>query len=138
MTMNKAIPTVMKYMTVTPHTIGFDQTIDAAHKVMSENEIRHLPVLKEGQISGVISDRDLKLALSIRGVEASKTTVEEIASSEVFLVKPESKLDDVAKMMAEKKIGSVLVVDHHRLVGIFTTTDALKALNELLGSRLTH
>jgi len=138
MTMNKAIPTVMKYMTVTPHTIGFDQTIDAAHKVMNENEIRHLPVLKEGQISGVISDRDLKLALSIRGVEASKTTVEEIASSEVFLVKPESKLDEVAKMMAEKKIGSVLVVDHHRLVGIFTTTDALKALNELLGSRLTH
>ncbi len=128
----------MKFMTVTPHTIGAEQTIDAAHKLMNENEIRHLPVLKGGQISGVISDRDLKLAMSIRGVEAAKTTVEEIASSEVFLVKPESKLDEVAKIMAEKKIGSVLVVDHHRLVGIFTTTDALKALNELLLSRLTH
>jgi acetoin utilization protein AcuB len=138
MTMNKSVPTVMKFMTVMPHSIGSDQTIETAHKMMSENEIRHLPVMKGGQISGVISDRDLKLAMSIRGVESSKTTVDEIASSEVFLVKPESKLDDVSKMMAEKKIGSVLVVDNHRLVGIFTTTDALKALNELLHSRLTH
>lgn len=128
----------MKFMTVMPHSIGSDQTIETAHKMMNDNEIRHLPVMKGGQISGVISDRDLKLAMSIRGVESSKTTVDEIASSEVFLVKPESKLDDVSKMMAEKKIGSVLVVDNHRLVGIFTTTDALKALNELLHSRLTH
>jgi len=138
MSMNKTVPTVMKFMTVMPHSVGSDQTIDMAHKIMNENSIRHLPVMKAGQISGIVSDRDLKLAMSIRGVEASKTTVEEIASSEVFLVKPDSKLDDVSKMMAEKKIGSVLVVDNHRLVGIFTTTDALKALNELLHSRLTH
>ena len=138
MSMNKPVPTVMKFMTVMPHSVGSDQTIDMAHKIMNENSIRHLPVMKAGQISGIVSDRDLKLAMSIRGVEASKTTVDEVASSEVFLVKPDSKLDDVAKMMAEKKIGSVLVVDNHRLVGIFTTTDALKALNELLHSRLTH
>jgi acetoin utilization protein AcuB len=138
MSMNKPVPTVMKFMTVMPHSVGFDQTIDMAHKMMNENSIRHLPVMKAGQISGIVSDRDLKLAMSIRGVEANKTTVDEVASSEVFLVKPDSKLDDVAKMMAEKKIGSVLVVDNHRLVGIFTTTDALKALNELLHSRLTH
>jgi CBS domain-containing protein len=97
MTMNKSVPTVMKFMTVMPHSIGSDQTIETAHKMMSENEIRHLPVMKGGQISGVISDRDLKLAMSIRGVESSKTTVDEIASSEVFLVNPESKLDDVSK-----------------------------------------
>jgi len=53
-------------------------------------------------------------------------------------VKPDSKLDEVARMMADKKIGSVLVVDHHRLVGIFTTTDALQALGELLQTRLIH
>jgi acetoin utilization protein AcuB len=78
------------------------------------------------------------MALSIRGVDAEKTKVDEIASQEVFLVRPDSKLDEVVKNMAEKKIGSVLVVDHHRLVGIFTTTDALVALNELLHTRLTH
>ncbi len=132
----KAIPTVMNYMTVMPHSIGSDQTIEAAYNMMKEHSIRHLPVLSSGQISGVVSDRDLKLAMSIRGVEASKTTVEEVATNDVFLVKPESKLDDVVKTMADKKIGSVLVVDNHRLVGIFTTTDALMALNELLHTRL--
>lgn len=134
----KAIPNIMNYMSVTPHTVGAEQTIDVAHNLMKEHMIRHLPVLKGGQISGVVSDRDLKLALSIRGVDMHKTTVEEVATSELFLVKPESKLDDVVKTMADKKIGSVLVVDNHRLVGIFTTIDALKALNELLHTRLAN
>ncbi len=132
MKLDKSIPTVMNYMTVMPHSIGSDQTIDVAHKMMKEHDIRHLPVLTGGQITGVISDRDLKLAMSIKGVDATKTTVEEILTTDVFLVKPESKLDSVVKTMAEKKIGSVLVVDHHRLIGVFTTTDALKALHELL------
>jgi len=132
----KGIPTIMNYMTVTPHSVGAEQTIDVAHNLMKEHGIRHLPVLTAGQISGVVSDRDLKLAMSIRGVESTKTTVEEIATNDVFLVKPESKLDDVVKTMADKKIGSVLVVDNHRLVGIFTTIDALKALHELLQTRL--
>jgi acetoin utilization protein AcuB len=128
----------MNYMTVMPHSINSDQTIDTANNLMKEHQIRHLPVLVSGQISGIVSDRDLKLAMSIRGVETTKTKVEEVATSDVFFVKPEAKLDDVVKTMADKKIGSVLVVDHHRLVGIFTTTDALKALNELLHTRLTH
>lgn len=133
----KSIPTVMKYMTMMPHSINSDQTINTAHNMMKENQIRHLPVLVSGQISGIVSDRDLKLAMSIRGVEATKTTVEEVATSDVFLVKPDAKLDDVVKTMADKKIGSVLVVDHHRLVGIFTTSDALKALNELFHERFS-
>jgi acetoin utilization protein AcuB len=138
MSLNKTIPTVMKFMTVMPHTINAEQTLEAASKMMQEGAIRHLPVLSGGQITGIISDRDVKTALSIRGVDAEKTKVDEIASQEVFLVKPESKLDEVVKTMAEKKIGSVLVVDNHRLVGIFTTTDALQALNDLLHTRLSH
>jgi len=134
----KSIPTIMNFMTTTPHSIGAEQTIDMAHNLMKEHNIRHLPVLIAGQISGVLSDRDLKLAMSIQGVDVKKTKVAEISNSEVFLVKPEAKLDDVVKTMAEKKIGSVLVVDNHRLVGIFTTVDAMKSLYELLQSRLAH
>lgn len=134
----KSIPTIMNFMTTTPHSIGEEQTIDMAHNLMKEHNIRHLPVLSAGQISGVLSDRDLKLAMSIQGVDVKKTKVSEISNSEVFLVKPEAKLDDVVKTMAEKKIGSVLVVDNHRLVGIFTTVDAMKSLYELLQSRLAH
>ena len=132
----KAIPSIMNYMTVAPFSVGAEQTIDVAHKMMQEHRIRHLPVLSQGQISGVISDRDIKLALSLRGVESSKTTIEEISTGDVVIVKSDAKLDDVVKTMADKKVGSVLVVDNHKLVGIFTTIDALMALHELLQTRL--
>jgi acetoin utilization protein AcuB len=134
----KAIPIVSKYMTAMPHSIGSDQTLKMAHDLMKNHQIRHLPVMAAGQVTGVLSDRDVKLALSLQGVDPEVTKVEEIASGEVFLVKPDAKLDEVARTMSEKKIGSVLVIDHHHLVGIFTTTDALKALDELLHTRLTH
>ncbi|MBS1958554.1 MAG: CBS domain-containing protein [Bdellovibrionales bacterium] len=134
----KSIPQVVKYMTTTPHSIGAEQTLKVASELMKVHMIRHLPVLTAGKITGVLSDRDIKLALSISGVDADKTRVEEIASNEVFLVRPEAKLDEVAKSMSEKKIGSVLIVDHSHLVGIFTTTDALRALDDLLQTRLSH
>lgn len=125
-------------MTTTPHSIGAEQPIAKAHQIMKENNIRHLPVLHNSQLKGVLSDRDIKLALSLNGVNAETTTVSEISSEEVFLVEPTAKLDDVVKIMADKKIGSVLIVDNHRLVGIFTTIDALNALADLLGTRLSH
>jgi len=132
----KAIPSIMNYMTVAPLSVGSDQNIDEAHKIMQGNRIRHLPVMTAGKISGMISDRDIKLALSLRGVDSSKTKIEEISSSDVFIVKSDAKLDDVVKTMADKKVGSVLIVDNNKLVGIFTTIDALMALHELLQTRL--
>ena len=136
--MSKAIPLIQKYMTTTPHSIGRDQTLAKAQGLMSEHKVRHLPVLSEGQLVGILSDRDVRLALSLQGVNAETTQVGDIANEEAFLVKPDSRLDEVAQTMAERKIGSVLVVDHHCLVGIFTTTDALIALGELLNTRLNH
>ena len=125
-------PVVSQYMTTLLFSIGTDQTINTAHHLMREKHIRHLPVLEGGQIRGVVSDRDLTLALSMNGVDGEKTKVSEIATEEAFLVKPDSPLSEVVQVMAEKKIGSVLVVDRHKLVGIFTTIDALTALKELL------
>lgn len=136
--MSKTIPTIDKFMTTTPHSIGFDQNIGTASQIMKEHRIRHLPVLQGAQLTGVISDRDVKLALSLNGVDPAITKVSEISSDEVFLVKPQARIDEAIKIMAEKKIGSILVVDNHKLVGIFTTTDALRAFTELLETRLTH
>jgi acetoin utilization protein AcuB len=56
----KSVPTVDKYMTSHPHTIGVDQPLSLAHKIMTEFRIRHLPVLDGGKLVGVISDRDLE------------------------------------------------------------------------------
>ena len=134
--MSKPIPSIQKYMTTTPHTIGSDQTIAKASALMSEYRIRHLPVLRGGHLLGVLSDRDIKLIESFRDVDASKVTVEEAMTEQPYTVAPEMPLDEVVSTMAEKKYGSAVIVQNHKVVGIFTTVDACQALAELLSTRL--
>jgi acetoin utilization protein AcuB len=134
--MSKPIPAIQKYMTTTPHTIGSDQTIAKASALMNEYRIRHLPVLHGGQLLGVLSDRDIKLIESISDVDASKITVEEAMTEQPYTVAPEMPLDEVVSTMAEKKYGSAVIVQNHKVVGIFTTVDACQALADLLSTRL--
>jgi len=134
--MSKPIPAIQKYMTTTPHTIGSDQTIAKASALMSEHRIRHLPVLRGGQLLGVLSDRDIKLIETFRDVDASKLQVEEAMTEQPYTVAPDMPLDEVVSTMAEKKYGSAVIVQNHKVVGIFTTVDACQALAELLNTRL--
>ena len=134
--MSKAIPTIQKFMTTTPHSIGRDQTLKRAHEVMMSHHIRHLPVLDAGRVVGIVTERDLHLVETLRDVDPAKVTVEEAMSAHVYAVEPEAALDDVAETMAEHKYGSAVVVQNGKVVGIFTTNDACRALSELLRSRL--
>lgn len=134
--MSKPIPTIQKYMTTTPHTIGSDQTIAKAAAVMSEHHIRHLPVLRGGRLLGVLSDRDVKLIEGFRDVDATKTKVEEAMTEQPYTVEPDAPLDQVVSTMAEKKLGSAVILQNQKVVGIFTTVDACQALSELLQTRL--
>jgi acetoin utilization protein AcuB len=136
--MSKTVPTLQKYMTTLPHTIGADQTLEKAEKMMSEYRIRHLPVLEGGRLVGILSDRDVKLVETFRDVDASQTKVDEAYTPDPYIVSPSSSLRDVCNEMAARKYGCALVVDNHKLVGIFTWIDALNALNELMDSRLKH
>ena len=134
--MSKPIPTIQKYMTTTPHTIGSDQTIAKASGLMSEYHIRHLPVLRGGQLLGVLSDRDIKLIETFKDVDPTKLQVEEAMTEQPYTVEPETPLDTVVSTMAEHKYGSAVIVQNHKVVGIFTTVDACRALAELLTTRL--
>jgi acetoin utilization protein AcuB len=136
--MTKAIPTVQKYMTVLPHTIGKDQTLAAAEKMMSKYRVRHLPVLDGGRLVGVLTDRDVKLVETFKDVDAEKVTVEEAYTPDPYTTSPSAPLSEVCAEMASHKYGCVLVLDNHKLVGIFTWVDALKAFNELMETRLRH
>ena len=134
----KAIPHIQKYMTYVPKSIGFDQSIAQAGEFMRKLHLRHLPVLKGGKIVGVLTDRDINLILSFKDVDAAKTTVEEAYTPNPYMTSPEAPLNEVVAHMAEKKFGCALVVDNGKLVGIFTETDAYKALAELLETRLKN
>jgi len=134
----KSIPTVQKYMTVQPHTIGYDQSIEKAKEMMSEYRIRHLPVLKGGKLVGMLTERDLNFVLTFKDTDPQKTRVDEVYVELPYSTHPEAKLDEVAAHMAEKKYGSALVVSNNKLVGIFTEVDAMKALADLLQTRLKN
>lgn len=136
--MTKAIPTIQKYMTTSPHSIGTDQTLAKAHEMMQAHDIRHLPVLSGGHIVGIITDRDLHLVESMRGVEPRVVTVEEAMSTSVYSVAPETPLDEVVATMGERKYGSAVVMQNGKVVGIFTTVDLCRAFAELLHTRLSH
>ena len=134
--MSKSIPTVQKYMTTSPHTVGSDQTLAHAHKLLKELEVRHLPVLRGGELVGMITERDLALVETLRDVDPSVILVEDAMSQGVYTVSPDAPIDEVVTEMASKKYGSAVIVQNHKVVGIFTTVDLAMALTELLRSRL--
>src|SRR5262245_29890409 len=119
-------------MTTCPHTIGRDQNLAQAHKMMRANDIRHLPVLDGGALVGVLSDRDLHLIETLRDVDVEQVIVEEAMTPNVYTISPDTLLDEVVREMARHKYGSAVVMDHGKVVGVFTTVDALGALAELL------
>ena len=136
--MSKAIPTVQKYMSTSPHTIGQEQPLTVAHQMMREHHIRHLPVLHGGAIVGIISDRDLHLIESLEGVDAREVKVQEAMMNNPYTVSPDAPLDEVVETMASEKYGSAIVLQHQKVVGILTTVDVCRALAELLRTRLAH
>jgi acetoin utilization protein AcuB len=134
--MSKPIPQVSKYMTTTPRTGGRRLTLAGAEKLMAEVGIRHLPIVEAEQLLGVITQRDIRFATSLIGVDPEKETVASAMTEEPYTVSPETPLDEVVETMAEHKYGSAIVVQNKHVVGVFTTVDVCRALAELLGTRL--
>lgn len=130
--MQKSIPKVQKYMTMTPKSIGYDRPLSQAMKVMSESRIRHLPVLKDGKILGILSDRDVKLVGSFEDIDPEKILVEEACTYDPYCVSPSTHLDEVVSQMARKKYGCAVVVDEGKLVGILTEIDVYRAFSDVL------
>lgn len=134
--MSKPIPSVRKYMTTAPQTIDVDRSMLFAHDLMRQHRLRHLPVVSAERLVGVVSDGDLALAETFRGVDPEHVRVGDVMSRSAYSVTPDAPLDEVVQEMARQKFGSAIVVDHGHVVGIFTTVDACQAFADLLRTRL--
>jgi acetoin utilization protein AcuB len=125
-------------MTTVPHTIGAEQFLVKAQQLMQKFQIRHLPVLRAGNLIGIVSDRDIALIETLSDVDPNKVRVEEAMTPVVYTASPDAPLDEVVDEMAKHKYGSAVIVDNSHVVGIITTTDVCRALSELLKTRLVH
>ena len=123
---------IYTFMSVCTQSIRHDATMARAHQLMREHHVRHLPVLDGGVLVGVVSDRDLRFIETLRDVDDTRVAVEEAMTREPYFVAPDAPLAEVAAKMAEHKYGCAVVMDGQRVVGMFTTTDALRALAMVL------
>ena len=123
-----AVPPIRSVMTVFPHFIAANARASDARKMMAERRIRHLPVMDGGRLCGIVSERDLRLLLGTGSgmLLESRTDVGDVCHRDVYAVDVNEPLDKVLAEMAERHVGSALVLREGELVGIFTTTDACR------------
>jgi acetoin utilization protein AcuB len=127
--MNPAQRSVSAWMTLQPHPIGDAQSLLAARERMHHWQVRHLPILHGGHLVGVLSERDIAMVEALGG-DIARLRVEDAMSADPWVVDGDASLTEVAAAMAERRIGTAIVVEGaDRVVGLFTTTDALRALS---------
>jgi len=125
---------VIAFMTPFPYSIEIDAPLAEAHALMREHRFRHLPVMSKGTIVGMLSDRDIKLVL---GPDFDRPDESELKVGDAYVEQPcvvpaSAPVARVARTMAERHIGSAIVTKDGKLVGIFTVTDACRALAQVL------
>ena len=137
---------VSKSMTQNVITVGPDDTVVSAQKLISEKKVRHLPVTDpDGKLLGILSDRDVRSAvpdsllkfldLTEAQVESFKRlTVKEIMHTDPMVLSPEDTVEDALLIIQKEKIGALPVVDAgNRLKGILSTRDLLRTFINVLG-----
>jgi CBS domain-containing protein len=130
-------------MTPNPVTVSPHARVAEAWDLMRELDIRHLPVVHDGELVGMVSDRDvayldlarLLVPAGADGLQRQLATpVVNVMSSDVVFVEPDTVLSDVIELMLERKIGAVPVVNpgSREVVGIVSYIDVLGAVQDLL------
>jgi len=125
---------VMHHMTPMPVRVELDAELCTAIALMEEHKIRHLPVMDGELLAGVLSERDVAMIESLLPEEWEQICVAEAMTPGPYSVAPDAPLWEVAKHMAQEKLGCAVVTDASgEVVGLFTTTDALHVLADLAG-----
>jgi CBS domain-containing protein len=98
-------------------------TVAEAAKVMAKEDIGPVPVVEEGRLTGIVTDRDIVVRVVAEGRDPNSTTVGEIASSDLVTVSPDDDIDVALQQLARKQVRRIPVVEGDRLVGIVAQAD---------------
>jgi CBS domain-containing protein len=124
--------TVQEAMTSNPAAITPDTTVQEAARLMKTEDVGALPVVEDGRLTCVITDRDL----AIRGVAegaGADTPVRDLASKDVVTIDPQQSLDEAARLMAQHQVRRLPVVEEDgRLVGMLAQADVAAAGHDAL------
>ncbi|TQD40672.1 CBS domain-containing protein [Haloflavibacter putidus] len=137
--MKKRTP-VSTIMTEKVLTLNTTDNLATAEGIFKKNKIRHIPVVENDAIKGMLSYTDLLRISFADAVDEDEDTIEttvydmfsieQVMVSNVISVKPDNTIKEVAEILAEKEFHALPVVENDKLVGIVTTTDLIKYLLE--------
>ena len=117
--------------------ISVSERLSTVEDIMTLGHVRHMPVVRGGKLVGVVSERDLlRASLSVlsehRGAERRAflhvVEIARVMSAPPIVIGPDATIDEAARVMAEKKIGCLPVVENDHLLGMVTETDVLRAV----------
>jgi len=135
---------VKDVMTIQVVTVSPEASFSEAMEIIRQKGIRRLPVVKDQRVVGIITEKDLLSASPSQATTLdvwelttllSKLKVKQIMRKDVVHVHPNTPIEDAAKIMSDKKIGSLVVLEEERLVGIITESDIFKVFINMLGAR---
>lgn len=127
-------PLIKSAMTPFPHSIAIEAPLEQAIGMMSEHNIRHLPVKDGSQLVGIVTDRDVRMVLDTRiGPRWERELqVRDACIPDAYTVDLNTPLDVVLLEMVENNVSSALVLKDDKLAGIFTAHDACRTFGDFL------
>ena len=130
----KKMPMLKTAMTPFPYSIDLSASFDEASELMGHHNVRHLPVTRDRQVVGVITDRDMTSAMHVHSQahDAGSLSVSDLYMADPYIVSLDEPLENVLLTMAERHIGSAIVTRAGKLVGMFTAVDACRSFGEYL------
>lgn len=112
------------------YSIHVDEPVSAAISEMSERSIGALLVMRDGELVGIVSERDYARKVVLKGRSSAETPVWQIMSAPVTTVGPDATLNTCMTVMTEKKIRHLPVVEGGRVLGVLSIGDLVKAVIE--------
>ena len=130
--MKQLIVPVEEFTTPDPVSIEETMLLGDLLELMNREGFRHLPVVREGELVGIISDRDVRLFAGMPAADRDGLTAADIMTEDLLTIDASMPLDEAALKMSANKVSSLIVQEEGEFMGIFTATDALNALVEIL------
>ena len=121
---------VRDVMTSNPTTCEPSATLVDAAKVIALEDVGSVPIVENGRLVGIVTDRDIIVRAVAEGRDVTSTTVKDVASKDLVTVTPDEDLDRALQLMGQRQVRRIPVVESDQVVGIVSQADVARAVDE--------